>query len=153
MAKKFDIRDRLGYRVQNLANKMALWGSRTYNREFNVGAQEWRVLSFLMRQSKGTAREICEFTLMDKGNVSRTVRRLIEDGCVKEQQDAEDKRSTLLIPTKVGVDLYRRIKKTSDKREKRFMDALTAAERKALPLILTKLNLVMDDLLQDLERR
>jgi DNA-binding MarR family transcriptional regulator len=153
MAKKFDIRDRLGYRVQNLANKMALWGSRTYNREFNVGAQEWRVLSFLMRQSKGTAREICEFTLMDKGNVSRTVRRLIEDGCVKEQQDAEDKRSTLLIPTKVGVDLYRRIKKTSDKREKSFMDALTAAERKALPLILTKLHLVMDDLLQDLERR
>lgn len=152
MAKKFDIRDRLGYRIQNLANKMILWAARTYSSKFEVGAQEWRVLAVLMLRGEGTAREICDLTYMDKGNVSRAVRRLIENGRLKEKAHASDKRRSLLMVTPKGEELYYRIKIVSDEREKKFMAALTAAERKALPGILTKLNGVIEELLQDTEK-
>jgi len=152
MAKKFDIRDRLGYRVQNLANKMILWGARTYADKFDVGVQEWRILSVLARTGEGTAREVCELTMMDKGNVSRAIKKLATTGRIKEQPDKEDKRSSVLILTPKGVELYRRIKKVSDAREKKFMASLTAAERKALPQILTKLDYVIEELLQDPEK-
>lgn len=147
MAKKSDIRDRLGYRIQNLSNKMILRANRTYMEKFNVGAREWRVMAVLMLLDEGTAKEICDITLMDKANVSRAVRRLIQTGHLKEKPDSADKRTTVLVPTKKGEDLYYRIKKISDAREKKFMKALSPTERKTLPGILTKLNVVVDDLL------
>ncbi len=152
MAKKFDIRERLGYRVQILSNKMILWSSRTYAQKFNVGVQEWRILSVLARTGVGTAREVCELTMMDKGNVSRAVKKLVCGGRIKEQSDKQDKRSSILILTPKGVELYKRIKKVSDAREKKFLAALTAAERKALPQILTKLDNVIEELLQNPEK-
>jgi len=152
MAKKFDIRDRLGYRVQNLANKMILWSSRTYTRKFGVGVQEWRVLSILTREGEGTAKLICDFSLMDKGNVSRAVQKLVKDGRVKERPDKKDKRSMVLTLTPKGDEIYQRIKKVSDAREIKFMASLTAAERKALPQIMTKLDNVIEELLQDSEK-
>ncbi|MBT3915176.1 MAG: MarR family transcriptional regulator [Rhodospirillaceae bacterium] len=150
MAKKFDIRDRLGYRVQNLANKMILWGARNYAKKFDAGVQEWRCLTILARSGSGTARDICEFTMMDKGNVSRAIKKLVAEGRVKEKPDRQDKRSTVLILTPKGNDLYQRIKQESDAREKKFLASLTAAERKALPNILTKLDGVIEDLLHEL---
>jgi DNA-binding MarR family transcriptional regulator len=152
MAKKFDIRGRLGYRIQNLANKMILWSARTYARKFGVGVQEWRVLSILTREGKGTAKLICDISLMDKGNVSRAVQKLVKDGRLKERPDKNDKRSSVLILTPKGVEIYRRIKKVSDARENKFMASLTAAERKALPQILTKLDNVIEELLLDSEK-
>jgi len=152
LAKKFDIRNRTGYRVQILANKMILWSSRTYARKFNVGVQEWRVLSILAREGEGTAKIICDYSLMDKGNVSRAVKRLVNDGCLKERPDKTDRRSTVLVLTPKGYDLYSRIKKVSDAREKQFMTSLSGAEQKALPKILTNLEGVIEDLLQESEK-
>jgi DNA-binding MarR family transcriptional regulator len=152
MAKKFDIRERLGYRVQILSNKMILWSSRTYAQKFNVGVQEWRVLAMLARKGKGTAKDVCDMTLMDKGNVSRAVKRLVGDGCIKEHPDNNDKRSTVLILTPEGIALYKRIKKVSDFREKKFMASFSTAEQKALSKMLTKLEGVIEDLLQESEK-
>ena len=152
MAKKFDIRERLGYREQILSNKMILWSSRTYAPKFNVGVQEWRVLAMLARKGKGTAKDVCDMTLMDKGNVSRAVKRLVGDGCIKEHPDNNDKRSTVLILTPEGIALYKRIKKVSDFREKKFMASFSTAEQKALPKMLTKLEGVIEDLLQESEK-
>ena len=150
--RKFDIRGRLGYRIQILSNKMILWSGRVYVREFNVGVQEWRVLAVLANSGEGTAKQICDFTVMDKGNVSRAVKKLVKAGRIEERPDTLDKRSTVLELTAKGFDLYHRIKKISDAREKRFMAQLSASERKALPQILTNLEGVMEDLLLEPER-
>ena len=78
------------------------------------------------------------------------VKKLVAEGRVKEKPDRQDKRSTVLILTPKGNDLYQRIKQESDAREKKFLASLTAAERKALPNILTKLDGVIEDLLHEL---
>ncbi|MFP6712340.1 MAG: MarR family winged helix-turn-helix transcriptional regulator [Rhodospirillales bacterium] len=151
MGKKFDIRDRLGYRVQNLANKMILWGTRTYAQELDVGVQEWRILAVLARKGHGTASDVCDLTMMDKGNVSRAVKNLVKEGRLKEKTDRNDKRSMTLAVTPKGFEIYKSLKKLSDARERKFMASLTPAEQKALPNILTKLDSVIEDLLQETE--
>ena len=151
MGKKFDIRDRLGYRVQNLANKMILWGTRTYAQELDVGVQEWRILAVLARKGHGTASDVCDLTMMDKGNVSRAVKNLVKEGRLKEKTDRNDKRSITLAVTPKGFEIYKSLKKLSDARERKFMASLTPAEQKALPNILTKLDSVIEDLLQETE--
>ena len=151
MGKKFDIRDRLGYRVQNLANKMILWGTRTYAQELDVGVQEWRILAVLARKGHGTASDVCDLTMMDKGNVRRAVKNLVKEGRLKEKTDRNDKRSMTLAVTPKGFEIYKSLKKLSDARERKFMASLTPAEQKALPNILTKLDSVIEDLLQETE--
>jgi DNA-binding MarR family transcriptional regulator len=151
LGKKFDIRDRLGYRVQNLANKMILWGTRTYAQELDVGVQEWRILAVLARKGHGTASDVCDLTMMDKGNVSRAVKNLVKEGRLKEKTDRNDKRSMTLAVTPKGFEIYKSLKKLSDARERKFMASLTPAEQKALPNILTKLDSVIEDLLQETE--
>jgi DNA-binding MarR family transcriptional regulator len=151
LGKKFDIRDRLGYRVQNLANKMILWGTRTYAQELDVGVQEWRILAVLARKGHGTASDVCDLTMMDKGNVSRAVKNLVKEGRLKEKTDRNDKRSMTLTVTPKGFEIYKSLKKLSDARERKFMASLTPAEQKALPNILTKLDSVIEDLLQETE--
>ena len=106
----------------------------------------------LARKGKGTAKDVCDMTLMDKGNVSRAVKRLVGDGCIKEHPDNNDKRSTVLILTPEGIALYKRIKKVSDFREKKFMASFSTAEQKALSKMLTKLEGVIEDLLQESEK-
>ena len=152
MAKEFDIRDRLAYWIQNLANKMGMWESRIYSENFEVGVQEWRILAVLAGNGEGTAREICETTLMDKGNVSRAIKKLVRTGRVREITDKKDKRSTVLVMTDKGYEIYGKIKELSDAREQKILASLTASERRSLPIILTKLNGVIEELLQETER-
>ena len=147
----FDIRSRLAYRIQILANKMTTWSASTYSREFNIGVQESRVLIVLARLGDVTANQICEFGKMDKGNVSRATKNLVKKGKIKEKLNPADKRSVKLKITPSGLKLYERIKILSDIREKRFVASLSTVERETLPKILDKLEFVMDDLLEELK--
>ncbi len=147
----FDIRSRLAYRVNTLANKMTAWSASTYSKEFDIGVQESRVLIVLARLGKVTANQICEFGKMDKGNVSRAIKKLVKEGRIKERLDAKDRRSTILDLTPSGLALYERVKKISDAREKRFISSLSATDRKSLPKILKNLEDVMDELMKDVK--
>ena len=126
----FDIWFRLAYRVQILANKMIAWSASTYSREFNIGVQESRILIILARLGEVTANQICEFGKMDKGNVSRAVKKLVREGRIKEKLDLKDKRSTLLNITPSSLIPYERIKGISDIRENKFISSLSAMEQK-----------------------
>ena len=88
---------------------------------------------------------------MDKGNVSRAVKNLVKEGRLKEKTDRNDKRSMTLAVTPKGFEIYKSLKKLSDARERKFMASLTPAEQKALPNILTRLDSVIEDLLQETE--
>jgi DNA-binding MarR family transcriptional regulator len=65
--------------------------------------------------------------------------------------DTVDKRRSVLTLTVKGRKLYHRIKKVSDAREKKFMSSLSTSEKKGLPIILTKLDCVIEELLQETE--
>ena len=147
----FDIRSRLAYRVQILANKMTAWSASNYSREFNIGVQESRILIVLAGRGGVTANQICEFGKMDKGNVSRAVKKLAREGRIKAKLDLNDKRSILLNITPSGLILYERIKEISDIREKKFISSLSVMERRSLFKILTNLEVVMDELMKDVD--
>jgi DNA-binding MarR family transcriptional regulator len=72
---------------------MPAWSASTYLREFNIGIQESRILIILARLGEVTVNQICEFGKMDKGNVSRAVKKLVREGRIKEKLDLKDKRS------------------------------------------------------------
>ena len=148
----FDIRERLAYRVTKLSATIANWAGRTYLDKYGVTMTEWRVLVMLVSLGPCSARQICDDTKMDKGNVSRAVKRLVDDGRLTETPDPNDGRSTILRITAKGRAIYKKVKAFSDRRESALTDALTAKERQTYLELTDKLQKVGEDLMLELDR-
>jgi len=113
---------------------------------------EWRVLVMLVSIGPCSARQICDDTKMDKGNVSRAVKRLLEDGRLSEKPDPSDGRATILRITSKGRGIYRKVKAYSDRREAALSSALTSDELQAYCQLTDKLQKVGEELLRELDQ-
>ena len=147
----FDLSDRLAYRLSTLDNKISIWAARTYLEKCGISMTEWRVLAVLVQSGACTARDICDYTAMDKGNVSRGVNKLAEAGRIKVKVDPDDARSTILTITPSGRSTYKKVKKYSDYRESLLSKSLGPAERKQFVAIMDKLHGVADQLMAETE--
>ena len=151
MTDQFDLSDRLAYRLSTLYNKISIWAARTYLDKCGVSMTEWRILAVLVQAGSSTAREICNYSAMDKGNVSRGVNKLAEAGRIKVKVDPNDARSTILTLTPSGRSTYKKVKKYSDYREDLLSKSLGPAERKQFVAIMDKLHGVADQLVAETE--
>ena len=151
MTDRIDLSDRLAYRLSTLYNKISIWAARTYLDKCGISMTEWRVLAVLVQSGATTARKICDYSTMDKGNVSRGVNKLAKAGEIKERIDPEDGRSTLLTITAKGRRTYAKVKKYSDYREDLFTQALGRSERAQFVALMDKLHLVADRLVAETE--
>ncbi|MDP6427720.1 MAG: MarR family transcriptional regulator [Rhodospirillales bacterium] len=147
----FDIRDRLAFRIATLASTISLWAGRTYHSKCGITMTEWRVLVMLATLGPLAARQICETAKMDKGNVSRAVKKLLDDGRISEQPDPDDLRASILRITPKGRVLYRKAKKYSDEREARLDKILGPEDRKLFEALSDRLQAEGERMLKDLE--
>jgi DNA-binding MarR family transcriptional regulator len=121
-----------------LSNKLASGASSAYRREFGVGVTEWRILSLLAGEDGCSAQYISQYFDLDKGLVSRTIRSLVNNGCVTVlEQTADTKRSIAL--TKAGRALHDRIIELALDREQVLIECLAPAEVDALIDMLRRL--------------
>ncbi len=148
-ADKFDLRDRFAYRFITLANMLSLWASRNYSELAGVGPVEWRVMVALHGNGCETAKDIAEFSMMDKGNISRAIRKLESIGALKYRRDKCDGRRTILSMTEKGKRLYKKIRVSSDWREAELYSVLTETEKRQVTNILKKLDAKARELLVD----
>ena len=98
-----------------------------------------------------TARRICDMTKMDKGNVSRAVKKLLADGRITERPDPADGRVSILRITAKGRAVYRKVKKYSDQREARLEKVLGSDDRRTFEDLSDRLQAEAENLLLDLE--
>ena len=136
----FDLNRITGYRLSALSNRLTLWSARVYRREFGVSSLEWRVIASLAALGPVTARDVAEFSVLDKSNVSRAVRRLAARGLVRQTSHPADGRSRILSLTGKGEALYRRIAARSREREEALFEGFSAAERRELARLLDRLD-------------
>src|SRR6478735_7137965 len=64
----------------------------------------YKVFTTIVRRESVTTSALAEYLLMDKGQLSRTVRELEHLGLVHRTPDPEDGRSSLLSPTAEGLE-------------------------------------------------
>lgn len=139
-ASEFDINLITGYRLSALSNRLTLWSARVYRREFGVSSLEWRVLASLAALGPVTARDVAEFAVLDKSNVSRAVHRLTRRGFVEQSGHPVDRRSRILTLTREGRTLHGNISAHSGKREEDLFRDFTEAERESFAAFLTRLD-------------
>lgn len=70
--------------------------------KLNLSRSQWRIMALLDQHQLLTAKQICEFTNMEKVMVSRAVKELEERKLIKRKVNKSDKRSLFLELTAKG---------------------------------------------------
>jgi len=120
-----------------LSNALVWRESRLLRREFDLGTNDWRVISALSIRPGATSSDISEFVAMNKAVVSKSVNTLIARALIVP---ADGKRgSRHLYLTRAGADMHDRMKPISLQGQEIVLADLSAEEVRQLNHLLTRL--------------
>jgi DNA-binding MarR family transcriptional regulator len=129
----------LPYVLNSLAERVSAGLAGIYADEFELSIPEWRVLANLAEHGTLNARQIVDFTTMEKSKVSRAVNNLWERGLLSQQRALGDSRAKDLALTDAGRALYSSIVPRVLAWERELLGELSAAEYRDLMYLLDKL--------------
>jgi DNA-binding MarR family transcriptional regulator len=107
--------------------------------EFDVGRDEFNVLSCLASYGSMVAKNICDVTGRPKNSISRAVNSLITRKMIKRKTNAHDRRESLLMLNDSGRRLYEKVLPVAVDRQTLMLRVLNAQERAMLDGILNKM--------------
>lgn len=124
------------YYLSVLNNRLAWGASQLYLHLFDIGLNEWRILSALRNEPGIQALRVGEMVAMNKSVVSRSTRRLEDLGYVVARLDRARR---LLWLTQAGAELHDKIIAIALQREAALLDGLDEAELDRLFALLERL--------------
>lgn len=114
----------------SLINNRLSWGaSQLYLTLFDLGLNEWRILSALRNEPGVQALRVSEMVAMNKSVVSRSTRRLEELGLAVARLELGKRR---LFLTQKGAEMHDRIIEIALRREAALLDGIEGEEREVL---------------------
>lgn len=100
--------------------------------EFGLNVAQWRAVALLSLAEQSTFRELSDYAWLDRGDLSRALRKLQADGLVRRTPNPEDKRSFFLALTAKGRKCYAGFSAEWRKFEREFDALFSVKERSAL---------------------
>lgn len=127
----------LPFKIGEISTKLTRSASRLYFKHFGVGGLEWRIISMLAIEPNIAANRIVNRIGLNKGVVSRVLKRLHESGHVRVT--VVPKKGRLLALTPRGEKLHDRMLVVALERERRLVALLTPKEVDTLLELLGRL--------------
>jgi len=125
-------------RLLHLISNSLVWReSRLLRRSFNLGTNDWRVLSALSMRPGATSMQISEFVAMNKAVVSKSVNTLIARGLIVPADGPRGSRPLYL--TRAGADMHDEMKPISLEGQEIVLSGLSAEEVAQLNALLIRL--------------
>ncbi|MFT4509122.1 MarR family winged helix-turn-helix transcriptional regulator [Caballeronia sp. 15711] len=109
------------------------------SRDFDIGRDEFNVLSCLSSYGPMAAKTICDVTGRPKNSISRAVTRLSERKMILRKINPLDRRESSLILNESGRKLYERVVPVAIERQSAMLSGLSSSERALLDQVLNKL--------------
>ena len=97
-------------------------------RDFDVGRDEFNVLSCLNSYGPMAAKTICDVTGRPKNSISRAVTRLSERKMIRRKINPLDRRESSLILNESGRKLYERVVPVAIERQSTMLSGLSSSE-------------------------
>lgn len=145
-----DIRDMLMYRVARLATLGDRTGQLRISREFGLNVGDWRALGAIHALAPATLATLARELYLDKGQLSRTISGLIEQGLVSHRANASDRRQALFETTAEGRRLHDRVLAFVAVRNADLLGALSDREQAQFFRLLDKVTATSERSYEDL---
>ncbi|WOK36363.1 MarR family winged helix-turn-helix transcriptional regulator [Sphingomonas sp. C3-2] len=135
----------LPYRLSVASNAVSGRIARTYRKRHNLKVTEWRLIAILAETPRLTPQMLTRKTRMDKINVSRAAKALIERGLVSASPNGEDGRSHFLSLTEAGRALYGAVAPEALAMEQLLLSTFTEEERAQFAALLRRIEAAAED--------
>ena len=129
----------LTFRLSRVQAKLNAQASRVLEKTAGLTLTQWRILAFLGSGAGSTSAELTRVAALDKGQVSRKLKSLIEEGLVTARADAADSRVQRLSLSRRGRALYEQTLPTMRARQRALQSEMSPAEVQRLFATLDKL--------------
>lgn len=141
------ITELLSFRLARLVAVNEQAGNHWTSTVFNLRLNEWRVLGLTRALEPVRFQEITRRLMMDKGQLSRIVKALVNRGVISTAPSREDRRSVLLSTTVQGRDLHDKVLPFAQERNEAVVGSLTRKEYAEFSRILQKITVHNEHLL------
>ncbi|HEX7126706.1 MAG TPA: MarR family transcriptional regulator [Thermodesulfobacteriota bacterium] len=131
--------DNLIFKVHRLASSYFKSASRYYQRHFDMGIPEVRLLNVVGHYEPLGSCDVVEHSSMDKAMVSRALATLIRRGLIRRAKDPSDSRRIVLTLTESGRAVWKRILVAKRARHARSIACLSAEETSQVYELLDRL--------------
>ncbi|MDJ0629001.1 MAG: MarR family winged helix-turn-helix transcriptional regulator [Rhodobacter sp.] len=133
------LREMLTYRLSRLNAKMNAQATRILKKSSGLSQAQWRVLVMIDAFGPVPPAQIVRTSLMDKGQLSRTIKGMVTRGLIRLEASESDHRSHLLCITDRGRDLFERARPAMLARQTRLSGNLDEGDRAAFHRVLDRL--------------
>lgn len=127
-----------------LSNALVWRESMLLRQEFNLGTNDWRVISALATAPGNSATEVSEFLAMNKAVVSKAVNTLVDRKLIAGSDGPRGSRHLYLTPE--GAKMHDAMMPISLSGEEIILSRLSSREQAQLRKLLTKMMLEIPDL-------
>ena len=141
-----DIRDAPMYQLAMLASLSDRKGQAAFSAQFGLSLGEWRALANIAIQEPVSLADLSRDMMLDKGQLSRTVQRLVQRGWVSSHAMPGNRGALTLTVTAEGRERYAALMKFTEERNAKSMSVLTPDERRAFMHCIGKLRAHMERL-------
>lgn len=124
--------------IMGVANRLANGASNHYRKHFNLGMSEWRAVMAIGTSSHRIVREVAEMADLDYAAASKSLKVLQQRGWVEIEQTQRRGRAAIASLTPEGLALYRQLRDSARRRQKRLLAAFTPAEIETLWALLRR---------------
>ena len=139
-AEKLDMSASVLTQVHFVGNRINATGSAGYRKWYGIGISEFRLLVVIANEPGSTGARINEVMGLDLGAISRTLRRMEENGLVQSAAHPRHPSYNCWFLTEAGAGLHDRIHVMTKEREAAILDRFTKAERFQLLSLLHRLS-------------
>lgn len=116
------------YRLAMLNSSVSEVIAQLYSGRFDLSPQEWRVMAALGENTQMSAKEIAQFTSMEKMQVSRAISTLKTSDLLFQKTDNKDRRFSSVSLSEQGKQTYLKIVPLVAARERYLLSVLTDEE-------------------------
>lgn len=128
-----DIRSHVVFRMSLFATITDRTGKTSFHDAFGLSLREYRILAVIAYMQPTSLGDLVDECFLDKGQVSRNVSKLVEDGFVMRTVSGEtSERGGQLHLTKEGEALYKNALKLGDEFNDHLMAGLDTEQRAVL---------------------
>ena len=145
---RLDLAAYLPYRLSILSNTVSGAIAAIYETRYGLSVADWRILAILGMASDDplTQKALCARTRMDKVQVSRAAKRLLDLGHIAREVDSADRRRAHLRLTGQGRAVYDDVAPATLEWERELLSRLTPAEAAILDTVIAHLQQVADEM-------
>ena len=116
------------YRLAKLQSRLNAQGTAILKEKSGLSLVEWRVIQVIRMFDNPSLSQIADHVQMDKGQLSRKIKGMIEKELLTSQRDNKDKRIQKLDLTKKAIEINQRLMPIMERRQHHLLADVSPEE-------------------------